>query len=558
MADFTFLFNRKGAIYPLDLASSTQEQLTNLSSKLKSLDNWPYNNVLDSSLQHLCAKVIVNDQRLIEKATDQVPDELFLPLFKASLYPVKDHAIDDLINKWPFKSLIVSKFLSNMFTSLLIMYNETEMGLRTRLGVKYSADIVHSFIDALRNRRTKLRYLDITGLPIAEIIIKYVATHCRLAQKEFQRNCLIDEYLQNVYDLENLCEKSVSNTNENESKNQNEINEIKEVSSTNAQMVQSVRNDLKKTTSLPDEQLVFKFDCILQERATYDELMGALEANSHNARFSLQIGKLDLLCLGKSNIIKLLNRLEKHCIEGLRLQYNSITEESIKDIIPLISQLTNLRALDLSCNLIDYRQNLESSRQMSTVLGELKHLDRLDLSGSPLGSCLSNLLAKIKQPLQYLGLHSCGLLDSDLFYLANSIHIKVEHLDLSENRLTRFSDALIVLLKRCASSLYVLELDDNRFDCIDYLTVICVARKMPRLKILATKGTFEINDHLLAGEFLHHSMSLIAWRISYPIDCYDPNETDTIAQENNKRQFNDRITSIVKEKFKVAIHELFL
>ena len=310
MADFTFLFNRKGAIYPLDLSSSTQQQLSTISSKLKSLENWPYNNVLDASLVHLCAKVIVANTPLMQQATDQVPAELFLPLFKAALYPVKDQAIDVtisipinqkkfifllffsnsqiLINKWPFKSLVVSRFLNNMFTSLLIMYNDTEMGLRTRLGVKYSADIVHSFIDALRNRRTRLRYLDITGLPIAEIIIKYVATHCRLAQKEFQRNCLIDEYLQNVSDLENLCEKNIAGAPSS-----------------------VVRNDLKKTTSLPDEQLVFKFDCILQERATFDELMGALEANSANTRFLLQIAKLDLLCLGKSNIIKLLDKLDK-------------------------------------------------------------------------------------------------------------------------------------------------------------------------------------------------------------------------------------------------------
>ncbi len=266
-----------------------------LNNLKKSLNDWPYNNVLDSSLVHLCAKVIVNEPKLINQVTDIVPAELFVPLFRASLYPIKDFAIDVLINKWPFKSLIVSHFLSNMFTSLLNMYSDTEMSLRTRLGVKYSADIVHSYIDALRNRRTKLRYLDITGLPIAEIIIKYVATHCRLAQKEYQRNCLIDEYLQNVSDLENLCDKTTTTTTSS-------IN-----SSTSI-----IRNDLKKTTSLPDEQLVFKFDCILQERATYEELMGALEANSLNTRFSLQISKLDLLCLGKTNIIRLLNKLEKN------------------------------------------------------------------------------------------------------------------------------------------------------------------------------------------------------------------------------------------------------
>jgi hypothetical protein len=194
---------------------------------------------------------------------------------------------------------------------------------------------------------------------------------------------------------------------------------------------------------------------------------------------------------------------------------------------------------------------------MSAVLGSLNHLHRIDLSGSPIGGCVSTLLTNMQQPLKYLSLHSCGLLDTDLFYLANSKHIQVEHLDLSDNRLTRFSDALIVLLKRCSPNLYVLELDDNRFDCIDYLTIICIARKMPKLKVLATKGTFETNDHLLGAEFLHHSMSLLAWRISYPIDVYDPNQADMVVQEANKKAFGDRLVAIIRDKFKLVLNELF-
>ena len=238
-----------------------------------------------------------------------------------------------------------------MFSSVVTLYSDAEMAQRTRLGVKYSADIVHSYIDALRNRHTKLRFLDITSLPIAEIIIKYVATHCRLAQKEFQRNQLIDEYLQNVSDLESLYDKTtaLSTSLNNIANTINQATEqlklvgdndienggdetasavagmAKQVSTTtllplttntlssvNASQF-SVRNDLKKTTSLPDEQLIFKFDCILQERSTYDELMGALDANSAtNSRFCLQVSKLDLLCLGKTNIIKLLEKLDKN------------------------------------------------------------------------------------------------------------------------------------------------------------------------------------------------------------------------------------------------------
>ena len=297
MADFTFLFNRKGALYPLDLSSAASFDSPRAPKKPH---EWPFSSARDSSLVHLCCKVVVTSPREhLDYATDVLPAELFIPLFRASLYPVKDHAIDTLINKWPYKSLVVSKFISDMFSSLVISYSDAEMGQRTRLGVKYSADIVHSFIDALRNRRTKLRYLDMSGLPIAEIIVKYVATHCRLAQKEFQRNCLIDEYLQNVNDLESLCEKS------------HELSIESASSSRSGPPPPLIRNDLRKTTSLPEEQLVFRFDCILQERATFDELMGALDANSLNTRFKLQIAKLDLLCLGKANIIKLLDKLDK-------------------------------------------------------------------------------------------------------------------------------------------------------------------------------------------------------------------------------------------------------
>ncbi len=217
-----------------------------------------------------------------------------------------------------------------MFSSIVTLYSDAEMAQRTRLGVKYSADIVHSFIDALRNRHTKLRFLDITSLPIAEIIIKYVATHCRLAQKEYQRNCLIDEYLQNVSDLENLYDKTTAlstSLNSIASSINQAADALAETTGdppmervvlppAAANLVpngtsQFARNDLKKTSSLPDEPLILKFDCILQERATYDELMGALEANSLTQRFCLQVSKLDLLCLGKTNIIKLLEKLDK-------------------------------------------------------------------------------------------------------------------------------------------------------------------------------------------------------------------------------------------------------
>ena len=140
MADFTFLFNRKGALYPLDLQSQNSAVVTCASPHLmnKKLNEWPFNGLLDSTLVNLCCKTIVNlPTKYLDKIADEIPAELFVPLFKAALYPVKDSAIDVLINKWPFKSLVVSKFISNMFTSMVILYSDTEMGQRTRLGTLF-------------------------------------------------------------------------------------------------------------------------------------------------------------------------------------------------------------------------------------------------------------------------------------------------------------------------------------------------------------------------------------------------------------------------------------
>ena len=96
MADFTFLFNRKGAIYPLDLNSTPLGvgEHKHSGSDRSFKNDWPYTHIYDSSLISMCSRVIVNDPNLISKASDILPPELFVPLFKAALYPIKDHAID--------------------------------------------------------------------------------------------------------------------------------------------------------------------------------------------------------------------------------------------------------------------------------------------------------------------------------------------------------------------------------------------------------------------------------------------------------------------------------
>jgi hypothetical protein len=178
LQDYTFLFNRKGALYPIDYDDNDNPTKTKFASV---------------SLVSICCKYIINNRSLFEymlddddsgpssaTATTHIPREIFTSLLKATLdvdglcggsgscmLKTRDDVIDELINKWPFKRLVVSSYVQKPSISLL--YNDIDMYKYTRIGIKYTADIIHSFIESLRKHRTKLRYLDLTDLPIAEV-----------------------------------------------------------------------------------------------------------------------------------------------------------------------------------------------------------------------------------------------------------------------------------------------------------------------------------------------------------------------------------------------------
>jgi hypothetical protein len=66
-------------------------------------------------------------------------------------------------------------------------------------------------------------------------------------------------------------------------------------------------------------KVIFRFDCLIQERSTYDELMSALNTEDHRHCFELNVIKLDVLCLGVSNVIKLLSKLDHKVMQRLFL-----------------------------------------------------------------------------------------------------------------------------------------------------------------------------------------------------------------------------------------------
>ena len=167
-----------------------------------------------------------------------------------------------------------------MLTSVRLIADRVELAKRVRLAIKYSTCIVQSHLDSLYNGETKLRHLDLTGLPIPEVMVKYIASSCRLKQREQERNSLIDVYQQNVNEMAILSNRPGPKLR---------------------------RNQLKKTTLLPTEKLVFKLDCVIQDDGLVDELVEVFEASANaDNHFTLHIPKLDLVGIGKRNIMKLL------------------------------------------------------------------------------------------------------------------------------------------------------------------------------------------------------------------------------------------------------------
>jgi hypothetical protein len=194
--DFSYLFFRNGASFQINY---NDDEDNNQSELIK--------NSKISSLTDLCCSLIVQNECLTERACDIIPNELFYPLFRAALdYTQDDRCINILITRWPYRIFRLENFVKKKLTSLKMLLCEKTALQRTKQAIKYSVIIIPRFIDSIRqqqqqqeinkNKVSNLRILDVTNFPVVELILRYISTHCRLAEKESKRNQLIDIYNQ--------------------------------------------------------------------------------------------------------------------------------------------------------------------------------------------------------------------------------------------------------------------------------------------------------------------------------------------------------------------------
>ena len=190
--DFSYLFFRNGASFQINYNDDED-------------NNTPQNDESPLKLSDLCCSVIVQNEYLTERACKIIPKELFYPLFRAALnYTHDDTCINILITQWPYRIFRLENFVKKKLTSLKMLLCEKTALQRTKQAIKYSVIIIPRFIDSIRQQQeelnkkslSNLRILDVTNFPVVELILRYISTHCRLAEKESKRNQLIDIYNQ--------------------------------------------------------------------------------------------------------------------------------------------------------------------------------------------------------------------------------------------------------------------------------------------------------------------------------------------------------------------------
>lgn len=303
--DFSYLFFRNGASFQINY----QESIDTLSPDPDDdIDETHSPRTRLSKLSDLCCSLIVQNVYLTERACQTVPSELFIPMFRAALhYTQDDSCINTLITRWPYRVFRLENFVSKKLTSLKMLLCDKTALQRTKQAIKYAVIIIPRFIDSIRQQQqlsgdqkklSNLRILDVTNFPVVELILRYISTHCRLAEKETKRNQLIDMYNQQHQHLLPVTKPDDISPTDNEV-----------TTDAPSDLSSDMTSDLIKSSSYPDDLIIIRFDCIIQDYRTYVELLSALRSTTPNIQ--LQICTIDMRCIGLALVSNFLDHVDK-------------------------------------------------------------------------------------------------------------------------------------------------------------------------------------------------------------------------------------------------------
>lgn len=493
MVDISFIYHKSSWLlqYPVDLNRPLHQ----------------HQQPTISLLVDLCARKIVQDSSTTKRVVSIIPHELYYNLMKAALLLSKDRAIEVLICHWPWRCLSLQKLAPDLFDTVTVLYDDTYFADRMRTAVKYTTCLTHTFVECLKRRApTKLCSLDLSGFPVAEVIVNYLSSHVMLVYNEERQRQIIGEY--------------------------NRVTQ---------HWPQEEKQLYHLDTTLPDDKFVIYLDAFVEANDTHMELCRALKTTRSDAsQFKLCVRRLDLSSMQIARIVVLLEQVDPEHFTGVSLQYTALLkEEGLVLLSEVMGRLYNLTSLDLSCNNIMASKDPATCRLLSETLACLPRLSRLDLSNNRTEHKLRQLLKNVQRPLEYLRICACGVRESDLYYLAASHHASaLRHLDISENWFGRKIPAVLVLLKSIAPTLQVLEMEDCDLEASDMDTMLALCPMLMCVRY----WNIGYNNQLRSVLMLEHvenfaqMAQLQALQLSFPTDCFSSQQ-----DENNildKSQFS--------------------
>lgn len=491
----------RGALYPLNL------ELCRSSSQ---------NNQPVKSLLQIAADCIVQDSTSTLMAINVLPQELCMILMQQALEGNRDRAVDVLLTKWPLQTLSLKKFAPDIFTSIGMLHDHAELTRVAKQGLRYTTCIAHNFLETLKKKcKTKLKYVDMTGYPTAEVISYYLATHCMLAHNEARQNMMIKKY-----------EEAVKLLPEDEANGKLE----------------------RFTTdhSLPEDYFAVKLDVFISSEPALYEMCKALKVSGFkDSTLRLIVDKLDVTCLGQAKVAILLEQIDSEHLHGLRLKYNSLNSVDFVKMCPLLGKFTSLTALDLSCNTINVFQNDTACDEMAKLFSSLQSLVRLDLSNNRIKSKLRRVLSPLAKPLQFLRVAACGLSLTDMTYLSMSHHTAgLREIDISENGLNVCFGTVLHLLRNIQLHVSVLELEDTSISDNHMDSINISLKLLTSLMYLNISGNSVLSEKLCdLGTAVAGLSDLQYICMSYPRDCYLPDTLEE--QEQRKKEFGANFGDVI-------------
>nr|XP_004659033.1 melanoma antigen preferentially expressed in tumors-like [Jaculus jaculus] len=327
-----------------------------------------------ATLLELAIQGLLSNESAAIHALEEIPRELFIPLFNAAFKGEHKKILEAMVKIWPFFCLHIGtlKIKASHFELLKAMVD--------------SLQFIHAQNSA--SRTPKLRILDLRQ-----------GIDCRTTCPEISRKspiCLhsCDYSEQSILKIESQFSHVHSNS---------------EIQSTKQAMELIVDLSLKVR---------------LKERG----FLLSVSSKVHQSLGSLHVCCRDLKIDASSDYRSIVEILDLLCLQNL-----AIEKASLSEVTNLLCQIENLDRLSLS-KITIRSLNIKIFRCFLRQLRRLDNLEELNLSSFCLTNNLENLLRVLQPTLEYLSLCFCEFSHSDFTFLSQYSEFKyLKLLNLSHN-----------------------------------------------------------------------------------------------------------------------------